>query len=133
MAVEIIVGIVIILMAVVITVAVLLQSSKEDQLSGAIAGGNDNTPFGRAKGRMIDKKLNKATIILSIAFMVIIIVAYVVFKVGVGKVRYDDSALDSNKPADEVVTTVADGTTADPETTTAADTSAADETPETDD
>ena len=88
MTVELIIGIIVILASIVLTVVVLLQSSKDDHLSGAIAGGAE-TFFGKSKGQTIDKKLNKLTIILSAVFVVVVLAMYV-FQIGTGKADYGD-------------------------------------------
>lgn len=108
MAVELIIGIIVIIASVVLTVAVLLQSSKDDHLSGAIAGGAE-TFFGKSKGKTVDKKLNTLTIILSAAFIVVVLVMYI-FQVGTGKTKYDDSVLD-DEPI-EVTDTTSDDSSA---------------------
>ncbi len=59
-----------------LTVAVLMQSSKDHKLSGAIAGGAD-TFFGKTKGNTMDKIFSKVTIVGSIVFVVIVLVQYV--------------------------------------------------------
>ena len=105
MAVELTIGILVIIASIVLTVAVLLQSSKEDHLSGAIAGGSE-TFFGKSKGKTIDKKLNTLTIILSAVFIVIVLAMYV-FQVGTGKAKYDTKPLD-NEPAQTTTDTSAE-------------------------
>ena len=59
-----------------LTVAVLMQSSKDHKLSGAISGGAD-TFFGKTKGNTMDKVFSKVTIVGSIVFVVIVMVLYV--------------------------------------------------------
>ena len=61
--------------AIVITVAVTLQKSNEG-LSGTIAGGSE-TYYGKDKASQTGKKLFKITLILSIVFAVAVLVAYV--------------------------------------------------------
>ena len=101
MVVELIIGIVIIVMAIVITVAVLLQSSKDDHLSGAIAGGAE-TFFGKGKGKEIDKKLNTLTIVLSSVFVVVVLVEFrrVLFR--------SDPAVTTQAASDETPSTESD-------------------------
>ena len=50
MALEIVLGVILILAAIVLVTVVLLQSSKNDRLSGVIAGGAE-TFFGKSKGK----------------------------------------------------------------------------------
>jgi preprotein translocase subunit SecG len=63
--------------AVVITVAVLFQKSGEKGLSGTIAGGSE-TYYGKDKSGGIDKKLFKWTLITGIVFAVAVIAVYVI-------------------------------------------------------
>lgn len=74
---EIILGILLLVLAVFLIVAVLLQSGKDKKLSGAIAGGAE-TFFGQGKGSKMDKVLPRITTVLSIVFVVLVIVMYVV-------------------------------------------------------
>ena len=53
--------------SILITVLVILQESKSQGLSGAIAGGADNL-FGKTKGRSYEDKLVKYTKWLTVAF-----------------------------------------------------------------
>lgn len=62
--------------AVVITVAVTLQKSNEG-LSGTIAGGSE-TYYGKDKSVQTGKKMFKITLIASIVFAVAVIVVYVI-------------------------------------------------------
>ena len=62
--------------AIVITVAVTLQKSNEG-LSGTIAGGSE-TYYGKDKASQTGKKLFKLTLILSIVFAVAVLAAYVI-------------------------------------------------------
>ena len=63
--------------AVVITVAVLFQKSGEKGLSGTIAGGSE-TYYGKDKSGGIDKKLFKWTLIAGVVFAVAVIAVYVI-------------------------------------------------------
>lgn len=75
--VEIILGIALLVLAVVISVLVMLQKSKEGNLSGAIAGGSDNF-FSGSKGSDKDKVLSTLTAIFSVIFAVLVVVMYIV-------------------------------------------------------
>ena len=66
-----------ILMAIFLVVAVLMQSGKDSHLSGTIAGGAE-TFFGQGKGSKMDKVLPKITTVVSIVFVILVIVMYVV-------------------------------------------------------
>ena len=72
---QIAIGILLIIAAVFLVVAVLMQSGKSHNLSGTIAGGAE-TFFGKAKGSTIDKKLSKLTTIVAIVFVVLVLVSY---------------------------------------------------------
>ena len=63
--------------AVVITLAVLFQKSGEKGLSGTIAGGSE-TYYGKDKSGGIDKKLFKWTLIAGVVFAVAVIAVYVI-------------------------------------------------------
>ena len=69
-------AIVLILLSIGLVAAVLMQSSKDHKLSGAIAGGAD-TFFGKSKGNSMDKLFSKLTIIGSAVFVVIVVAMYV--------------------------------------------------------
>ena len=64
-------------LAIAISVLVMLQKSKDKQLSGAIAGGMDNF-LGGSKGDKKDKLFSTLTAILSVVFGIVVIVMYVV-------------------------------------------------------
>ena len=74
---EIILGAVVIVLSLFLTVAVLMQSGKDKNLSGAIAGGAD-TFFSKAKANTWDRILSKATLVVSIVLTVLIAVMYLV-------------------------------------------------------
>ena len=77
--VEIILGIALLVLAVVISVLVMMQKSKEGNLSGAIAGGSDSKNFlGGSKGNDKDKVLSTLTAIFSSIFAVLVVVMYIV-------------------------------------------------------
>ena len=69
--VEIIIGIALLLMAVFLVVAILMQSGKDKKLSGAIAGGAE-TFFGQGKGSKLDKVLPKITTAVAIVFAILV-------------------------------------------------------------
>ena len=60
-------GAILIVVSILLIIFVLLQESKQQGLSGAIAGGAD-TFFGKNKGRTMEAKLEKLTKVLSAAF-----------------------------------------------------------------
>ena len=91
---EIVCGIILIVAAVFLIFAVLMQSGKSKKLSGTIAGGAE-TFFGKTKGKAWDKVLSKATTVISILFVLIVVVLYIIQpkydKISDDK-EYDDSA-----------------------------------------
>ena len=74
---DIILGVLLIVAAVFLVIAVLFQSGKSKVVSGTISGGNSETYFGKNKGKSLDKKLSLLTAIVAIVFMVIVLVVYV--------------------------------------------------------
>lgn len=106
---EIVFGIILLVAAVFLTVAVLLQSGKSHNLSGSIAGGAE-TFFGKTKGKAMDKMLSKATTIVSIVFVIIVVIVYVI---------QPDTNIDYDKWYSEHVNETA-GSAAPSETTAAA-------------
>ena len=73
---EWILGIVLIVLAVFLVVAVLLQSGKEKGLSGSIVGGAD-TFSGKSKKAKKDALLSRLTTILAIVFAVVAVALYI--------------------------------------------------------
>ncbi len=76
-ALEIIFGIALLVMALFLIVAVLLQSGKSEGLSGTIAGGAD-TFFGKNGGNSKEKLLAKITTIVAIVFVAVVIVMFAI-------------------------------------------------------
>lgn len=74
---EIAFGIVLMIAALFLIIAVLMQSGKSNKLSGTIAGGAE-TFFGKTKGKGIDKMFSKLTSIVAVCFVVLVVVVYVV-------------------------------------------------------
>ena len=72
---EFVLGIILLVFAVVVVVLVLMQSGKDSQLSGTIAGGAE-TFFGKSKAASGEKKMTIATAILSVVFAVVVLVMY---------------------------------------------------------
>ena len=69
-ALQYVLGAVLIILAIFLIIAVLLQESRSAGLSGAISGGAD-TFFGKSKGRTMEQKLVKLTKISAIAFFIL--------------------------------------------------------------
>ena len=74
---EIVLGIILLLAAIFLVFAILMQNGKSHKLSGAIAGGAE-TFFGKTKGATIDKTLNTLTTIVAIVFVLIVVIMYMV-------------------------------------------------------
>ena len=68
----------VILTSIIITVLIILQESKSQGLSGAIAGGAENL-FGKSKGRSFEDKLVKYTKALTIVFFGLTLVSMLLF------------------------------------------------------
>lgn len=115
---QIAIGIVLILAAIFLVVAVLMQSGKSHNLSGTIAGGAE-TFFGKSKASTMDKKLSKLTTIVAVVFVVLVLVAYLTQ--GVGK----KTTLNTSGVAANTETTADTTTTGETTADTTADTDAA--------
>lgn len=74
---ETVIGVILLLAAVFLVIAVLMQSGKSHNLSGTIAGGAE-TFFGKTKGKTMDKMLSKVTSIVAVCFVILVIVMYVI-------------------------------------------------------
>ena len=90
-----------ILMAIFLVVAVLMQSGKENRLSGTIAGGAD-TFYGKTKGKSLDRVLSKATTIVAIIFVVLVFLVYVIQR-GEAKKELDSGNTDNQTPVVEEI------------------------------
>lgn len=75
---DIVIGILLIIAAIFLIVAVLLQSDKDKSLSGAIAGGSAETFYGKNKDKGIDGWLPKVTTVVAIVFAVLVLVSFVI-------------------------------------------------------
>jgi len=96
---DIVFGIILLIAAVFLVIAVLMQSGKSHNLSGAIAGGAE-TFFGKEKGKTLDKLFSKLTTIVAIIFVILVIIVYIIQPDTV----YDpDDAFDAQFSADDVV------------------------------
>ncbi len=71
-------GAVLILASIIITVVVLMQEGRSQNLSGAIAGGAE-TFLGKSKARTVEAKLEKITKWLIVGFFVIVLAAFLIF------------------------------------------------------
>ena len=112
---ETVIGILLLIMAVFLVVAVLMQSSKDHRLSGTIAGGAE-TFFGKLKGKSIDALLSKITTIVAIVFVILVLVLY--FMQAKPAKTNDNTADDVNSGVEDVVTPDKNGDTTADDTTT---------------
>ena len=76
-AIEIIIGIVVLLLAIVVIGVVLLQQGHRAGINGAISGAAD-TFLSKTKARTADAKLSRMTKYIAIGFFVLILVANLV-------------------------------------------------------
>ena len=72
-----VIGILLIVMAVFLVIAVLMQSSKDHRSGGVVAGGAE-TFFGKTKGKSMDALFNKLTTVIAIIFVLLVVVLYVI-------------------------------------------------------
>ena len=127
--VDIVFAFILLVAAVFLTIAVLMQSGKSHNLSGTIAGGAD-TFFGKTKGKTIDRVLSKLTTVVAIVFALLVIVVYVIQDDNVvTKDNYiddyinsiDETAAETTAAEDIAETTVAETSSVDAADTTAAE------------
>lgn len=78
------IGIILIIAAVFLTIAVLMQHGKSHNLSGTIAGASE-TFFGKSKATTIDRKLSVLTSVVAVVFVVLVLVAYLMQGATTGK------------------------------------------------
>lgn len=71
-----VIGIILLVFAVFLIVAVLMQQGKAHNLSGTIAGGAE-TFFGKSKGQTINKKLSVLTTVVAIVFALLVCTVYI--------------------------------------------------------
>ena len=124
--VDIVFAIILLVAAVFLTIAVLMQSGKSHNLSGTIAGGAD-TFFGKTKGKTIDRVLSKLTTVVAIVFALLVIVVYVIQDDNVVTKddeyinSIDETAAETTAAEDIAETTVAETSSVDAADTTAAE------------
>ena len=71
-----VIGIILLVFALFLIVAVLMQQGKAHNLSGAIAGGAE-TFFGKSKAQTMNKKLSVLTTVVAIVFALLVCAVYV--------------------------------------------------------
>jgi preprotein translocase subunit SecG len=74
-ALEITLGILVVVMSLFLILAVLLQSGKDTHMSGTITGSAD-TFFGQSKANTWDRMLSKLTVVVSVVFAIVVILMY---------------------------------------------------------
>ena len=77
LALQYVLGISLIVLALGLVLLVLFQSGKDTRMSGTISGGGSDTYYGQNKGRSRDKLLSRLTIIVGLVFAAALLVAYV--------------------------------------------------------
>ena len=107
-------GIVLIIAAVFLIFAVLMQSGKAKKLSGTIAGGAE-TFFGKTKGKAMDRLLARWTTIIAIIFVLLVLILFIVQDDAFDRDQYFEDA-NSSSSANAMVDTpikvlLADGQT----------------------
>ncbi len=127
---QIAIGIILIISAIFLVVAVLMQHGKDHNLSGTIAGGAE-TFFGKSKASTWDKKLSKLTTIVAIVFTLLVLVSYLMQDTTNYNSYFNGSNLTSGETTGETDHVHEDGethsddeTTADSETTAGEDATA---------
>lgn len=127
---DIFIGIVLIVAAVFLVIAVLLQSGKDKTLSSAIGGSSSDTYYGKNKGNSKDRILNKLTTVVAVVFAVLVVVSFVMQDYGDMKTSYEQfkdamtatSAADTSESTDAGVDGDGKGTSSSEENETPADT-----------
>lgn len=121
---QIAIGIILIISAIFLVVAVLMQHGKDHNLSGTIAGGAE-TFFGKSKASTWDKKLSKLTTVVAIVFTLLVLVSYLMQDTTNYNSYFNGSNLTSGETTGETGAASADGeTAADGETTADSETTA---------
>ncbi len=107
---DIAIGVILIAAAIFLVVAVLLQSGKDKKLSGAIGGTSSDTYYGKNKGSSKDALLNKLTIVVSIVFVAVVFLSFIMQDDKKMKYEYKDflnnmTATESTKDDEPAVST----------------------------
>ncbi len=75
---ETVFAIILLVLSVVLTVLVIMQSGKEKNLSGSIAGNSGETFFGKSKSGTFEKKLSVITTVVAIIFVIAVVATYII-------------------------------------------------------
>jgi len=108
-------GGILLLAALFLIVAVLMQQGKSKGM-GAVGGGSSDTFFGKTKGKTWDKRLAKLTTIIGIFFVVVVLLVYIIQDDADYDKWFEDNSDALNNPVEET-------TGSDKETSKPADTS----------
>lgn len=119
---DLVIGIILIVAAVFLIIAVLLQHGKDHNLSGTIAGASESF-FGKSKSTTVDKKLSVITSVVAVIFVILVLVLYLAQ--GVDRTNNNNAAPSTTEEA--VVTEPGTGTEPATEPTTEPATEAATE------
>ena len=109
---QIAIGIILIISAVFLVVAVLMQHGKDHNLSGTIAGGAE-TFFGKSKASTWDKRLSKLTTVVAIVFTLLVLISYLMQDT----TNFNSYFNGSNTATTETTADTTEGETTDGETT----------------
>ena len=77
LALQYVLGISLIVLALGLVLLVLFQSGKDTRMSGTISGGGSDTYYGQNKGRSLDKLLSRVTIVVGLVFAGVLLAAYI--------------------------------------------------------
>ena len=114
MGIELVIGILLIIAAIFLIIAVLLQSNKDKSLSGAIAGGSAETFYSKNKGKGIDGWLPKVTTVVAILFVVLVLISFLIQDDADLKGIYDElTGTESVESTSDETSTEGTGTEAD--------------------
>ena len=127
---ELAIGIILIVAALFLIIAVLMQHGKDHNLSGTIAGASESF-FGKSKSTTLDKKLSVLTSVVAVVFVILVLVMYL--GQGGGDTKPADETTpvttvdSSSEPADTALDTESAGSATETEPATEPATEAATE------
>ena len=113
---QIAIGIILIISAVFLVVAVLMQHGKDHNLSGTIAGGAE-TFFGKSKASTWDKRLSKLTTVVASVFTLLVLISYLMQDTTNFNSYFNGSNVANPETTADTTADTTDGETTDGETT----------------
>lgn len=113
---QIAIGIILIISAIFLVVAVLMQHGKDHNLSGTIAGGAE-TFFGKSKASTWDKRLSKLTTVVAIVFTLLVLISYLMQDTTNFNSYFNGSNTANLETTADTTADTTDGETTDGETT----------------